>query len=173
VSTPEPFLVEEAASLPAGPVLDVAAGDGRNALWLASRGHAVTAVDIAPAAIVRLHEAARERTLAVSARVADLDDPGALSGLGPFAGLVVVRFKPSPPQWATLLEALRPGGVVLLCSFRPDQYAREGFPLAYCLDRAELSGLLAPRLRLLRWRDIDRPGEALAGSVWRWSTDAS
>ena len=35
---PEPFLVRMAASLPAGPALDVAAGDGRNALWLASRG---------------------------------------------------------------------------------------------------------------------------------------
>ena len=34
---PEPFLVEELASI-AGPVLDVAAGDGRNALWLARQG---------------------------------------------------------------------------------------------------------------------------------------
>ena len=91
-------------------MLDVAAGDGRNALWLARRRLAVTAVDIAPAAIARLEAAARERGLAIAGRVADLDAPDALAGLGPFAALVVVRFKPSPDQWATLLDALAAGG---------------------------------------------------------------
>ena len=79
VGGPEPFLVEELASV-AGPVLDVAAGDGRNALWLARQGFAVTAVDIAPAAIARLEAAARECGLSVTGRVADLDTAAALDG---------------------------------------------------------------------------------------------
>ena len=164
--TPEPFLVREAAHLPAGPVLDVAAGDGRNALWLATQGFAVAALDIAPAAIARLQETATERRLAITTRVADLDEADALAGLGPFAGLVVCRFKPSAGQWATLLAALRPGGRVLLCSFRRAQHERHGFPLDYCLDRAELTGLLGPRVRLLRWEELDEPGTLLAGSWW-------
>jgi hypothetical protein len=37
IGRPEPFLVEQPALLSDGPLLDVAAGDGRNALWLAGR----------------------------------------------------------------------------------------------------------------------------------------
>ena len=39
------FLAAEAADLPAGRALDVACGEGRNAVWLAARGWDVTAVD--------------------------------------------------------------------------------------------------------------------------------
>ena len=163
---PEPFLMREVAGLPDGPVLDVAAGDGRNALWLAAQGCAVTAVDIAPAAIAQLRAVASKRGLAIATRVADLDVPTALAGLGPFGSLVVCRFKPSAEQWASLLAVLRPGGRVLLCSFRRAQHERHGFPLAYCLDRAELGALLGQHLRLLRWEEIDAPGALLAASWW-------
>ena len=163
---PEPFLVRTAATLPAGPVLDVAAGNGRNALWLAALGRAVTALDIAPAAIARLQAAAGERQLSVATRQADLDATDALAGLGPFATLLVCRFKPSAVQWANLAAALQPGGQVLLCSFRRAQHERHGFPLDYCLDRAELTGLLSPRLRLMHWEELDEPTALLAGSRW-------
>ena len=41
-SDPNRFLVAEAAALPAGRALDVACGEGRNAVWLAERGWRVT-----------------------------------------------------------------------------------------------------------------------------------
>lgn len=167
-SAPEPFLVRHAGALPpGGPVLDAACGDGRNALWLASRGAAVTAVDIAPAAAARLRAAAGVAGLAgIDARVADLDDPAALSGLGPFAALVVVRYKPSPAQWDRLLDRLGSGGRLLLCSFGQAQHGRAGFPLAYCLDRGGLEAVLTPRLRLLAYEAFEERGETLEGSLW-------
>ena len=88
------------------------------------------------------------------------------SGLGRFAALVVVRFKPSPEQWASLLDVLEPGGRVLLCSFRRAHHAARGFPLAYCLDRTELVAQLEPRLRLLEWSERDAGSSLLAASVW-------
>jgi tellurite methyltransferase len=165
-AAPEPFLVREAPRLPRGRVLDVASGDGRNALWLAGQSFAVTAVDVSPVAIARLQEAAAARGLMVAARAADLDAPGALAGLGRFDGLVAVRFKPSPAQWTTLLDVLHPGGRVLLCSFGRGQHERHGFPLAFCLDRAELAAELEPRLRLLDWRSFEEGGACLEGSLW-------
>ena len=39
------FLVQEVADLPPGRALDLGAGEGRNAIWLAERGWRVTAVD--------------------------------------------------------------------------------------------------------------------------------
>jgi SAM-dependent methyltransferase len=44
-ATPNRFVEAELAELPAGRALDLAAGEGRNALWLAGRGWQVTAVD--------------------------------------------------------------------------------------------------------------------------------
>ena len=42
---PNRFVAEECASLSPGRALDLAAGEGRNAIWLASRGWSVTAAD--------------------------------------------------------------------------------------------------------------------------------
>ena len=44
-ATPNQFVAAELAQLPPGRALDLAAGEGRNALWLAERGWQVTAVD--------------------------------------------------------------------------------------------------------------------------------
>ena len=44
-ATPNRFVEAELAELPAGRALDLAAGEGRNALWLAGLGWQVTAVD--------------------------------------------------------------------------------------------------------------------------------
>ena len=48
---PNVFLVAEAADLPPGRALDVACGEGRNAIWLARRGWEVVGADYSPAAL--------------------------------------------------------------------------------------------------------------------------
>jgi SAM-dependent methyltransferase len=48
---PNRLLVAETAELPPGHALDLACGEGRNALWLAELGWQVTAVDFSPVAI--------------------------------------------------------------------------------------------------------------------------
>ena len=42
---PNQFVAAELASLPPGRAIDLAAGEGRNTVWLAERGWRVTAVD--------------------------------------------------------------------------------------------------------------------------------
>lgn len=44
-ATPNAFVAAECADLPPGRAVDLAAGEGRNALWLARQGWQVTAVD--------------------------------------------------------------------------------------------------------------------------------
>ncbi len=50
---PNQFVVAELQGLAPGWALDVAAGEGRNAVWLASQGWQVTAVDEAIDTLVR------------------------------------------------------------------------------------------------------------------------
>jgi SAM-dependent methyltransferase len=49
--TPNQQVAAELAGLPPGRALDLAAGEGRNALWLAARGWRVTAVDFSRVAL--------------------------------------------------------------------------------------------------------------------------
>jgi tellurite methyltransferase len=69
--TPSPLLVEVAGKLTPGRALDLACGNGRNAIYLASLGWRVTAVDRSRAAIRLLRE--RSSGLNVDLRVADLE----------------------------------------------------------------------------------------------------
>lgn len=48
---PNRFVEEECRALPPGRALDLAAGEGRNSIWLASRGWTVTAVDFSSVAV--------------------------------------------------------------------------------------------------------------------------
>ncbi|MGH3336528.1 MAG: class I SAM-dependent methyltransferase [Nocardioides sp.] len=48
---PNQFVEAECADLPPGRALDLAAGEGRNAIWLAGRGWDVTAVDFSQVAL--------------------------------------------------------------------------------------------------------------------------
>jgi SAM-dependent methyltransferase len=66
---PNAYLVSEAESLPPGSALDVGAGEGADAIWLAARGWRVTAVDISSVALARAAAHAGERGADVAGRI--------------------------------------------------------------------------------------------------------
>lgn len=53
---PNRFVAAEFADAPPGRALDLACGEGRNALWLASQGWRVAAIDFSPVAIEKARE---------------------------------------------------------------------------------------------------------------------
>ena len=59
--------------LPKGKALDLAAGEGRNAVFLAEHGFEAEAVDISPIAISRARKLAKARGVRIQAIAADLD----------------------------------------------------------------------------------------------------
>jgi len=71
---PNRFLVQEIEGLEPGRALDIAAGEGRNAIWVAARGWMVTAVDFSPVAIEKARRLAAERGVDVEWVVADVVD---------------------------------------------------------------------------------------------------
>jgi SAM-dependent methyltransferase len=110
LSSPSPWIVRWAHLIAAaGSVLDVAAGSGRHAAWLAARGHAVTAVDRDAAAMKPLDGIAE-------VVVADIEGrPWPLAGRR-FDAVVVTNY-----LWRPLLPiltgALAEGGVLLYETF--------------------------------------------------------
>lgn len=122
---PNEFLVEVAPLIPSGRVLCLAEGEGRNAVWLAGRGHEVTAVDASTVGIAKARALARARGVTIATVAADLSDyriePGSWAG-------IVAIFAHLPPALRRAVHrraaaGLAPGGVFVLEAFTPAQMA--------------------------------------------------
>jgi tellurite methyltransferase len=122
---PAPFLVENASLLPDGPVLDVAMGSGRNALYLAGRGFAVTGVDNDPAALRQAEERARDIGVAIDAQPGDLEN-GYVLPTEAYTAVICFNYL-YRPLFPDLRAALKPGGVIIYETYTVDQ-ARFGPP---------------------------------------------
>jgi SAM-dependent methyltransferase len=71
---PNRFLVAEAADLTPGRALDLACGEGRNAVWLAEQGWHATGVDFSDVALAKARELAAARGVQLDWTQADLLD---------------------------------------------------------------------------------------------------
>lgn len=113
---PNRFVVAELGGLQPGRALDLAAGEGRNAVWLAGRGWQVTAVDFSAVAAERGRRLASERGAEVSWIVADLVEFSPPKAA--FDVVLVVYLHLPPVDRAGVLAraaaALAPGGTLLV-----------------------------------------------------------
>jgi len=127
-SEPDPALVELATPLRPGRAVDLGAGEGRNSLWLARQGWAVTAVDGSAVALQRVQAGAAAARLRVVTVRADI---GEFLSLGERYDLIVIaNIHPEPEQRAAMLQdaarAVRPGGHLLLVGHHLDSLGSEG-----------------------------------------------
>jgi SAM-dependent methyltransferase len=113
---PNRFVAAEFAAVKPGRALDLGAGEGRNAIWLAGLGWRVTAVDFSAVAIERGRRLAQARGLAVDWVVADLRD--FVPEPGGFDAVLVVYLHLVPSELTPVLRraaaALAPGGDILV-----------------------------------------------------------
>lgn len=126
-TAPNAFLVAQAYRLaPASRVLVPGDGEGRNGVWLAEQGHAVTAVDYSSVGLNKARALARERGVHLHTELADLSDWQAQDSLFDALVLVFVHFPAGLRQviHRRLLKALKPGALVLLEAFSPRQLQR-------------------------------------------------
>ncbi|MBW3608065.1 MAG: methyltransferase domain-containing protein [Actinobacteria bacterium] len=138
--TPAEWLVEHADLLSGGGrALDVACGDGRNALYLAQLGYMVDAIDVSDVAIDALRAAtdARGLTMTVAPRVVDLEREPLPAG--PYDVIVMTNFL-QRDLFEPLQDALAPGGLLVfetLARAHVDELGHSFNP-AYLVERGEL-----------------------------------
>ena len=130
-----PVLEQVAGNLPPGRAFDLGAGEGGDALWLASKGWQTTAVDASSVGVFRGHreERARGATAKVSGIrwiVADLTRSWPLGDQQ--ADLVTLMFFHADREtrqavWQKALQAVAPGGTLLIVGHDPDD-AKLGIP---------------------------------------------
>lgn len=123
---PNSFLAEH-GSLLSGPVLSLSEGEGRNAVFLASRGLEVLGVDISMVALEKAKKLAESRGVEIKTQVADLTtfepEENHYSSV-----ISISAHLPSAVRnrlYPLIERALRPDGILLLESYSENQLSRD------------------------------------------------
>jgi SAM-dependent methyltransferase len=114
---PNGALVKEISGLAPRRALDVGAGEGGDALWLAEQGWSVTASDISQLALDRINAQAEGRGLRVECHHADANAPDAFESAA--FDLVSLQYPaiprtPDDRGLRNLINAVAPGGMLLV-----------------------------------------------------------
>jgi SAM-dependent methyltransferase len=167
---PSAFLVENKALLPAeGLALDIAMGNGRNALYLASLGFRVTGVDISRVAVAQCQKKAERLGLAIETIVADLE--GYVLPTDTYD--LVVKFHYLQRSLAgPIMQALKRGGILIFESFTIDQlqYGYGPKDPAFLMRPGELREMFSALDTLLHYEGVvegDRGPKAVAQLIGR------
>ncbi len=148
---PSEFLRENRDALPRrGLALDLAAGAGRNSLFLAECGLEVIALDISELALQKCVEFARERKLTVAAAAVDLK----CFNIPPDSFDCIVNFnylqRDLAPQ---IIAGLRAGGLLIFESMTAEHLRwKPDFNADFLLRPGELKEMFRD-LRLIRYRE--------------------
>ena len=122
---PNDFLRASLDMLPDGTALCIGDGEGRNGVWLAEQGFAVTSVDASSVGMAKARALAHQRGVAISTVHADLAE----FDIGHSRWDVVISiFCHLPPPLRRrvhrdIVAGLRPGGVFVLEAYTPAQIA--------------------------------------------------
>jgi SAM-dependent methyltransferase len=123
---PNEFLAGAAERIPAGPVLSLGEGEGRNAAFLAGLGHRVVAVDQSAVGLAKAKSLAANRGLSIETVCTNLAaysiEPGTWAGIVSVFCHLPRRIR--RPLYAAVVRGLRPGGVLLLEAYTPEQIDR-------------------------------------------------
>jgi SAM-dependent methyltransferase len=171
---PDPWLVERASALPPGKAVDLGSGPGRNAIWLAKQGWAVTAVDASGVALEMLRERAKGEDAEVETVQSDILEAPLMSNS---FDLVVLSYIHMPrPLLAKVIEKaaslLSDRGYLYVCGHALEDLGKAGPPdpeRLFTVDRIEsLMGGLA--LEYLGLRERVAGDGAVLHDVVAWAT---
>ncbi len=151
---PSPFVSSLDELLPRhGKALDVAAGTGRHALWLARRGLSVTAVDISPIALEVVARDAQAAGLQATCTTLALDLEREALPAGPWNVILCTNFL-MRDVYRRLPTLLADFGVLAIAHPTLENLKRHARPSArVLLQPGELRSLVGSELRVLRYEE--------------------
>lgn len=161
---PAAYLVEVLSLLPKGRALDLAMGEGRNAIYLAKKGFNVDGVDISEVAIRKARRLAMEQGVRVKTIIADLNKYQVEAET---YDVILDFYFLNRDLIAQIKKGLKKGGVVVFENYtRAHLKYDKAQNKAYLLNNGELKELFKD-FEIVKYREIDNGKEALASIVAR------
>jgi SAM-dependent methyltransferase len=160
-TAPNRFLASQKDRLMRGQrALAVADGEGRNGVWLAQQGLAVTSVDFSPVALAKARELAKRAAVPIETVEADLGNWSWPAAAFDVVVAVFIQFAPPPMRakiFAGIATALKPGGLLILEGYRPKQveYGTGGPPHAENMYTRELLETAFTGMEILHLAEYD------------------
>jgi len=133
---PNSFLVSQKDLLKPGlKALSVADGEGRNGVFMASCGVDVLSIDFSPTALQKANRLADSKGLSIETREVDLYNWEWPQEAFDVVAAIFIQFSSAterPGVFAGIQRTLKPGGMLLLQGYRPEQlaYGTGGPPVA-------------------------------------------
>ncbi len=154
---PSTVLVEAIEGVKPGRALDVAMGQGRNALFLAQRGWTVTGFDISNEGLSVARTNATKAGVSLTAQRSSIEDFNYGEAQWDLIALIYApNVAHEGAAIAKLARALRPGGLLVIESFASDRQSRPRRPVD--IDPAALKTSLTG-FDLLRFDDLQAMSE--------------
>ncbi|NLC61006.1 MAG: class I SAM-dependent methyltransferase [Gammaproteobacteria bacterium] len=158
---PNAFLVSHAHRLrPGMSALAVADGEGRNGVWLAGQGLNVLSIDASRVGLAKARDLADRLGVNIDMEVADLSAWAWPQDRFDLVAAIFIQFAGPPLRdeiFAGMQRALKPGGLLLLQGYRPEQlaYGTGGPPDATQLYTADLLREAFAGMRILHLAEHD------------------
>ncbi|KAI8616478.1 SAM domain-containing protein [Chytriomyces sp. MP71] len=144
-------------------VISLGEGEGRNAVFLATRGHAVHCVDLSPVGLTKAQKLAEAKGVSslISTQAADLSD--CVFGVEQYDAVVAIWCHlPSALRRSVherAVHSLKPGGIVLLEAYTPANIGRgTGGPGAadFCMSEEILRAEFGDSVEWKLMREVER-----------------
>lgn len=162
---PVAFLAENLNLLPVGRVLDIAMGEGRNAVFLAKKGFDVLGVDISEVAVRKAKRLAQEHGVHLRTVTVDLNT----YQIPPESYDVILMFYyVQSSLTAQIVRGLKPGGVLVYENYTTDQIKHDKLANpALMLKKGEARTLFLKDLTEVKYLEHDDGKQATVSFIGR------
>ena len=144
-----------------GSALDIASGEGRNAVFVAEKGYETLAVDVSSTGLKKARALADEKGVAIKTCVADLDNWKIEQNT--FDLILCFNFL-DRKIFPSIKSALKPGGLIFYETFTVDYLKYSSFKREWVLEHNELLDAFN-ELRILSYREVDTNDKAFASLI--------
>lgn len=154
------FLKENVHLLPKGKTLDIAMGEGRNGVYLATKGFDVLGLDISAKGLQKAHRLAEAQNTTIETRVVDLETHTLEKNA---YDLIICTYYMQRDLFPQFKDALKPGGMALVETYNIDYLKYSSFNPKWLLQTNELLEIFKD-FKVIRYQAIDN-GELAYSSI--------
>ena len=158
---PVPFLTQNIHLLPKGKALDIAMGEGRNGVYLATQGFEVVGVDISGKGLAKAHQLAEQNNVNIETRVVDLENHQLEKNA---YDVILLMYYMQRDLWPQLKEALKPGGMAVIETYNLDHLKHQKFNPKWLLQPNELVTAF-PGMKIIRYQAYEDDNQAYSSII--------
>ena len=158
---PIPFLKDNISLLPKNKALDLAMGEGRNGVYLATQGFDVLGLDISPIGLNKAQQLAKQFNTTIQTRVVDLENYQLEKNS---YDVIICTYYLQRDLFDQIKDSLKPGGMVLIETFNTDYLKYSRFPKKYLLKHNELLEIFKD-FKVIRYQMYDDGKEAFSSII--------